>query len=255
MDYVILDVSSSSSENENEKAMSVSDEIMIDEEIKIVPDYIEYKSEEKYIKNEKMDTIPKVKTKTKATSTGNILKDLSVYPLPPEIKVYANNIFKNLNITIIRRKRRKKVIYFCVFQTYKELSKPFDPVELLSMLGLDNTDRGNAFSMCAETKTGYQVVPKRYIPQDFLKFYMEKTRIPREKYEEISEILEDVLRKDPYFYENYPQIVAKATILYYSKINGIKVKEMLESLKIQRIDSTLHKLIERITIVHNYSED
>ena len=79
--------------------------------------------------------------------------------------------------------------------------------------------------------------------------------LQRQYGERVTEIFNDVLEKEPFIYENYPQSVAKATILYYSKINGIKVKEMLESLNIQRIDSTLHKLIEHITIIHNYSED
>lgn len=74
----------------------------------------------------------------------DIIKDLENIAIPEDVKQEANELFKRLKIRT-RGKRRKKIIYYCIFFAYRKLNIIKEPKELCKLLGISNPNTNKDF--------------------------------------------------------------------------------------------------------------
>jgi hypothetical protein len=92
----------------------------------------EEKKEEKVEK--KKVRIPKAVEKTKNHS---ILKELLPLDIPVDIKQLADRICQSFNQTTHRNRRRKYLIFVCLYWAYKEMGEDKDPNILCRLVGFE----------------------------------------------------------------------------------------------------------------------
>ena len=56
-----------------------------------------------------------------------LIQDLKVLDFPDEIKKQANQIFMSMNCPTKRSKKRKLLLFFCIYSAYMELGIPQIP--------------------------------------------------------------------------------------------------------------------------------
>lgn len=182
------------------------------------------------------------------TKNGNqgILKDLEQYSIPQDVKEEANKIYKSLNISIKRGKRRKRVIFFCLFHAFHRLGQTKDPKQLADLLGISPTEATKASVHCTEELVEY------YSPIDFLENIIESVGLDKSTcLEEIKALIQKVIEKDSEIQEFYPQVVAAAVVLFYMISQGYSVNRKEFSKRVRRSEMTINKVFRKVWKICN----
>ena len=182
----------------------------------------------------------------------SILTDLDKLNIPNDIKVEAEGVFRQLNTNTKRGRRRKKLLFCCIFMAYTKLGQPKDPKSIADLVGISSTEMTKAFSMCSESQTNYKTPIVHWSPLDFIPEYIEPIGLELECLDDILELGKEILDKDSELLESYPQVVAGCIIMYYMHINGavnINKKRFAEVLK--KSEMTISKMFKKISKAHN----
>lgn len=181
----------------------------------------------------------------------SILPDLNRINVGDEIKETAEQIFKQLDTTTKRGNKRKKLIFYCVYNAYKSLGIIEDAKTIADVVGIAHTDITKAFSLYSEAKTNYQAPVTFHTPSDFIHKYYKEAGLSPECLEPLLNLAEEVLELDPELYESYPQVVAAGIILYYMTINGVAVNKKEFAKIIGKSEMTVVKMYKRVSNAHN----
>ena len=182
----------------------------------------------------------------------SILTDLDKLNIPNDIKVEAEGVFRQLNTNTKRGRRRKKLLFYCIFMAYTKLGQPKDPKAIADLVGISSTEMTKAFSMCSESQTNYKTPIVHWSPLDFIPEYIEPVGLELDCLDDVLKLGREVLEKDAELYESYPQVVAGCIIMYYMSINGainINKKRFAEVLK--KSEMTISKMFKKIAKAHN----
>lgn len=180
----------------------------------------------------------------------SIANDLAPLEISEQVKIEANNIFQTLNIPTKRKANRTRVIFFCVFMAYQNLGKVEEPRVIAKSVGLQHKEISKAFSICSKLHTDYVPTFTQKTPQDFVPIIINKLGIDTEV-EEIVELLQEVLDKDPSLKDDFPQTVAAACVSFFLEIKGIKFPRSEIAHIIERSDMTLQKICNKVTKAYN----
>ena len=180
----------------------------------------------------------------------SIMQDMTEMYLSDDIKEKANEIYTKLEISTKRGGRRKKVVFFCLFQAHRELDMPCDPRVLAKTVGILPNDISKAFSMCSPIETGYYPVSKRFSFMDFIPTYYHLTGLSSLNLSDVEELGREILEKCPSIKDELPQTVAASILIYYMEINGVTCT-LDFSKAVQRSEMTLIQMKKRIESIHN----
>ncbi|QIN54631.1 transcription initiation factor TFIIB protein [Cedratvirus kamchatka] len=181
---------------------------------------------------------------------ASIVNDLTHIEIPDEIKIEANRVFQSLTISTKRKKNRKRMVFFCVYEAYRNLNIVEEPRVIAGLVGLPPNELQKAFSVCSELQTGYSTGIQQKKAEDFIPLILKSLGINIDE-SEIRDILEQVTEKDPSLNEDFPQTVAAACISYFLEINGLKVPRADIANIIKRSDMTIQKICKKIVKAHN----
>lgn len=181
----------------------------------------------------------------------SIMNDLEKLNLPEDVKLEAERIFHRLSTSTKRGKRRKKLLFYCIFNAYNMLGQPQDPKFIAELVDISPTEMTKAFSMCSEIQTNYRPPNIHKTPLDFLPQHIQRVGLDSTCTDDIMALGSEVLLKDPELYEHYPQVVAAGILLYYLTINGISVDKKKFAELFRRSEMTIVKMFKRISQVHN----
>lgn len=182
----------------------------------------------------------------------SILPDLEKLNVPDDIKIEAEGVFRQLNTNTKRGRRRRKLLFYCIFMAYTKLGQPKDPKSIADMVGISSTEMTKAFSMCSESQTNYKSPIVHWSPLDFIPEYIEAVGVQLDCLDDVLKLGEEILQKDPDLHESYPQVVAGGILMYYMTIRGVEhinKKKFAEVLK--KSEMTISKMFKRIAQVHN----
>ncbi len=182
----------------------------------------------------------------------SIMKDMLSMNCSEDIKKEANKIFLNMNVTIKRGKRRKKIVFFCIYQAYKNFDIPCDPKVIAKIVNIETKEITKAFSLCSETETGYRPTPRRYTPVDFIPVYFPLTNLTSDNMQNIIELTKEILEKSEDLYDAFPQTVAASILMYYMKINGVEYDKSFAK-SVEKSEVTLIEMSRKISDIHNSS--
>ena len=185
-------------------------------------------------------------------SERSIILDLDKIDIPEDVRNMSEQIFQQLETNTKRGRRRKKLLFYCIFNAYKELGHPQDPKLIAELVGISATEMTKAFSMCSELQTNYKPSSVFYSPLDYISIeFLEEVGLDEQCLDDILKLGQSILEKDPDLYENYPQVVAAGIILYYMTINGATVNKKEFARVVKRSEMTISKCLKRISQVHN----
>ena len=180
----------------------------------------------------------------------SIMSDMTNFYISDEIKEKANEIYTKLEISTKRGGRRKKVVFFCLFQAHRELDIPCDPRVLAKTVGIGANDISRAFSMCSPIETGYYPISKKFHFEDFIPTYYHLTGLSRLNLGDVMELSEEISDKCQSIRDELPQTVAAAILMYYMDINGVSCNFDF-SKAVNRSEVTLNQMKKRIENIHN----
>ena len=181
----------------------------------------------------------------------SILTDLNRFNISDEIKNEAEHIFQQLTTGTRRGNKRKKLLFYCVYNAYKSLGIIEDAKTIANLIGIPHSDITKSFSLYSETKTNYQPPASFRTPTDFIYKYYSEAGLSSDCLQPLLSLTDEVLASDPDLYESYPQVVACGIIVYYMTINGASVDRKKLAKMAGKSDMTLSKIIKRISAAHN----
>lgn len=180
----------------------------------------------------------------------SIMQDMADFYIADHIKEKANDIYTKLEISTKRGGRRKKVIFFCLFNAHRELNIPCDPRVLANAVGIESNDISKAFSMCSPIETGYYPRNKRFTYMDFIPIYYHLTGLSTLNLSDVEELGREISEKHSSIWDELPQTVAAAILMYYMEINGVTCTFDF-SKTVNRSEMTLVQMKKQIESIHN----
>jgi transcription initiation factor TFIIIB Brf1 subunit/transcription initiation factor TFIIB len=227
--------------------------ISVNEDINEKVNEINIEEEDEKIGEEIISIQTNGKFYTQIKNTNKTIKnDLEQYKIPEEIKNEANRIYTNLKINTKRGRRRKLLIFYCIFNAYKSFNKPKDPKMVAEIVGIKPNEIPKALSMCS-FKMPYtnKITNKLSTPIDFIKDYLNIININSTALPKIIEFAENILKENPKLLVLYPQVVASGILYYYLIINGGQIDKKVFADAVKLSEMTISKIYNIISTSHN----
>lgn len=186
----------------------------------------------------------------------SIRTDIDKLGFPPDIVNIADSIYQDMDLGTKRGKRRKMLIFYCVFTAYNQENITVDPIWLANICGLERSNISKALSMCSPVLIGTETpavkftTSKSYIPVYFNKL-REWINFPDTAIQEIYDISDEILEKDPTLNDEKPQTVAAAILVHYMKMHGYIIDKEKYKTIFKRSDMTINKIKKRIVAAYN----
>lgn len=187
-----------------------------------------------------------VKVLNKEPSTRSISGDLNRYNLPDDIKITADEIYRKMTLLKVhRKKRRLQLIWYCVYNAYKELCRAVYPETLCEIIGISLEDARGAISRFSHIRSGYKP-PEEQDLFKFITLYCGELSV--DNYQPINKLAEQLVEKDPSYYDCTPQHVALAIVKYYLTINGVSTRKLQD---LHKPNANVDELYRRIADTDN----
>lgn len=197
------------------------------------------------------------------SSNRSIKADLDPLNLPDHVKAKAQTIFLRFPPRTKRGKRRKQLIFVCVYYAFKELKihdkeLACEPRQLAATIGLGVRDMTKALSMFGGSQTGYRPPCIFLQPKDLLPVYAQDLCLPLDLQDDLFEFATSILLKAPHLEEIFPQKVAAGILKYFLEIRGVSLiiqgekigaKEFAEKVKLSEV--TIQSIYKEITCIDN----
>jgi hypothetical protein len=182
----------------------------------------------------------------------SILPDLIEYnQFSEDIKNRANAIYMQMKHNTKRAKKRKLLLFFCVYSAYKELGINVNPSDLGHIFNLSSGELQKTESMFSHLQTGYKPVCNVRTIYDYISDYCIKIGM-EEFIPNITLLCQTILLKNKDLSQASCQPAAAGMIKYYMTINGIELsnKNALAEAA-DRSDTTVECMYKRICAVDN----
>ncbi len=190
------------------------------------------------------------------------------------ITTVAKNIYRRLQIKATRRDPQSQVLFYCVYQAYKQKKIVMDPITLANKIGIDPTKINKALSINVKRSrfppattvppatiifnipgqsphqrtiahgmtysSGHPSMVSSsiigYSPEEYIDYYHRHTQLNRRLLESIKELCRELIKKDSDLEDNPPQFIAAAIIWYFMEINGvtINIDSFLSEIKLKK---------------------
>lgn len=163
------------------------------------------------------------RTKKKLTS---ITPEICHKGLTEEIVSIADRIYDDLSkkIGVKRKRKRQKLLFYCVLAAHLEIAKPHDPIDLGKLFNLTEEDIHNTYSLFSSAQTCYTLTQIDHV-KCFLDYFSEKLNLNDESKQELREIYEDIKERDE-IRDMKPRSLASGIIDYYLTVNGSDVEDL-----------------------------
>jgi len=199
-----------------------------------------------------------VHVSVKSKNDRNVLDEIDDFPLPPEIKKRAQDIYVRIGMPTHRGKKRKQLLFYCIYNgnleynsEHTEIEEDVDPGQYERMIGISHGDVRRAVSMFSEVQTGYRPKTGKANPLGMIHGYCTENNISTEMVEPIKDLGKEVLHKDTSLLEESPQKVAAGLIKYFLTTSGIEIDNKLFSQKIRLSEATINGMCKRIAMIDN----
>jgi transcription initiation factor TFIIIB Brf1 subunit/transcription initiation factor TFIIB len=174
-----------------------------------------------------------------------ISQELEKLQIPDDVKAEANRIFQSMKINIKRGRRRKRIIFYCLYKAFHNLHRTKDPKQIAELVHIHPSETSKAFIQCSEEMINF------HTPFDFIGTIVESVGLDPNCIPDIENMLKEILEKDPELQEFYPQVVSAATVLFYIITQGCVVNKREFSKRVKRSEMTINKVFKRIWKVYN----
>lgn len=183
---------------------------------------------------------------------STLLSEIASFQLPDNVRIQAQEVARRLKLPIRRGKKRRQLLFYCLYSAYAELNIVQDPVTIALMVGIERSQIGRALSLFSEAQTGY--APPMHIASavDFVPRYAEQMGLQAHIIGDLVSIAQAVIERDSELAESYPQKVAAAIVSYYLSLNNLfSVSSSNLTLLSGFSEPTIKSVVKRVAAVHN----
>lgn len=187
----------------------------------------------------------------KPVKSRSIMMDMVNLDVPNSVKEKSEEIYLQMNIKTKKGTERKKLIYYCITSSYKELQLPYLPSMIAHQLGLKISDVSNVSSKYSYSITGYR--PKksvRYRPENYIKILYGTIGISSGYEEYLIQMTKNIIDKDQQLLNSMPHIVAAGVILYFMESANLEYNSKIETILNEK-ERRLMAMKDRIKRIHN----
>lgn len=182
----------------------------------------------------------------------SILSDLAEYTqFSEDIKIRANAIYMKMYHTTKRAKKRKLLLFFCVYSAYKELGINVNPSDLGHIFGLTSGQLQKTESMFSHLQTGYKPVCNIRTVYDYISDYCIKIGL-EEYIPDITLLCQNIIAKHKDLAQSSSQPMAAGMIKYFMTINGIELEDQNAlAVAADRSDTTISSFFKKLCLLDN----
>lgn len=189
-----------------------------------------------------------------------IIKELNKFKIPDNIKLQADLIYNKLNLATRRGKRRKQMLFFCIYNAYKELNIPPFPIKIAEIVGLKKNEINKSFSMFSELQTGYKPRNLNLTALDMLPELCKSLGFNDNDIELCISVGKEIIDNDiknnssnlnERLDQEYPQVVATGILRYFTEINGIDINKKKFADNVCISDNAIKNIKDKVSMIHN----
>ena len=179
----------------------------------------------------------------------NLVQDLKALDFPDEIKKQANQIFMSMNCPTKRSKKRKLLLFFCIYSAYMELGIPQIPNIIAKKVSISPSEVSKAMALFSESQTGYHppymlITPLHYLPE-----YCTKLGFTNPTKELVYDMAKKIMDKDRTLVEESPQKISAGIIQFFMVMNGIQFKKREFAKMFGFSEVTINNIFKRIVSI------
>jgi hypothetical protein len=150
-----------------------------------------------------------------------------------------------------RAKTRKLLLFFCVYNAYKELDIKVNPADLGDIFGLTPGQLQKTESMFSHLQTGYKSVKHKIGVDDYITDFCIKIGLD-DYIDDIIRFTNHIILKHNELSQSASQPLAAGMIRYYMRINGIDLNDKLMLAEVsRRSDTTIEAMYKKICSLDN----
>jgi transcription initiation factor TFIIIB Brf1 subunit/transcription initiation factor TFIIB len=179
----------------------------------------------------------------------NLASDLKCLDFPDEIKKTANTIFMSMNCPTKRSKKRKLLLFFCIYSAYMELGIPQIPNIIAKKVNISPSEVSKAMALFSESQTGYHPPYMLITPIHYLPDYCTKLGFSEETKEMVYQLANNIMEKDKSLMEESPQKISAGIIQFFMVMNGIQFKKKEFAKMFGFSEVTINNIFKRIVAI------
>lgn len=190
--------------------------------------------------------------KSKGQPKKSIYTDLTKLDFPEDVKLAADQIYKELCTRIHRQKRRKQLLAFCVISAHVKLFSMYDPIDIGTKFGLTKKDINESFTIFGEIQTGFHIDSIIIDPSWLIYTYGIKLNFSESLINEMYNYAISFLDIHTQLREESPRNVAAGIIKYYIITRGYKMNTDSSISNVASIsDATMNSMYNKIRKLDN----
>lgn len=182
----------------------------------------------------------------------SIKNDIEKMAFTQDIKIRADLIYHTMNSTTHRGRRRKQLLFYCIYNACKELKVHYDPKYIANQIGITDGDMTKALSLFSEVQTGYSTSTSGFTtPLDYIPDYCRQIGLTEEAIDDVNSLAIDIINKDKTLRDSFPHTVAAGILKYYTLIRGLKIDNKVYASVVGLSEATVSTIYRRISSIDN----
>lgn len=187
----------------------------------------------------------------KQPSIVNIDDDIKNLKISDAVKFGAIEIFKEMGSPSHKGNRRKQMILTCIHQASLREGYIYSMSEIIEMTGIKVSGAIKCSTFSNKKKSSYNQISIIQTPQDFIEKHMEVVNLEKSCLDDLMKLANNILDKDERLYDERPQFVSAAIVLYFLVINGVEHDKTALPAAINRSQSTLNTIYNKVVAADN----
>jgi transcription initiation factor TFIIIB Brf1 subunit/transcription initiation factor TFIIB len=200
-----------------------------------------------------MDDIPRPKehVNVEVDKVRSINTDLKPLDFPDEIKTKANSIFLKMKCPTKRSKKRKLLVFYCIYCAYLELEIPQVPNAIARKINIPQSEIPKAMALFSEIQTGYRPPEIRITPIHYLRDYCHILGFTPKTTEMVEELTNTILEKDVSLNDESPQKTSAGVLQCFMIMNGIEFNKKEFAKLFGFSEVTINNIYKRILGIYS----
>lgn len=172
--------------------------------------------------------------------------------IPDDVKEKSYEIIHKIEKIPKRRKKRRQIIFYIIYNCYLNLGYPVHSQSLGKKLGLSRGDISQTIGLFKELDLDFDLNVKTQEADNYLKIFCNKCNFNEEFKDEMICFYENIIRKEPDLKEETPLILASGIFKYFLMMKGIEYEKNNDFVKITKVSkATTEIYYKKISKIDN----
>jgi len=181
----------------------------------------------------------------------SLMNDFNGLRFSNEIKQKANEIYMKMRCPTKRSKKRKLLIFYCIYCAHEEMGIVKNPYEIAYQVGIPISEIPKAMTLFSCINTGYNPPDIKKSPMHYLPDYCRRLGFDDNTKEMIIEMINKIIEKDKTLLDEAPQKFLAGVLKSFMTFNGIEYNKEYFSMLFVYSDVTLNNITKKIINIYS----